>query len=97
MARRPEAVVVSYFRKGWYRYPVHLENPDLPPTAQTCEHFHHFLGRTLPTGEEFHRWNTLSRVGKVTWFWKRINREILDQTERLPGEVVQVQKLEEFD
>lgn len=97
MIRQPEKVILSYLRKGWYRDEIHIGNPELPPSGQTCRSFHHFMGRTLPRGDEFKRWEKLTRVGKLAWFWNRINREILRQFESLPAGSVRVQKLEELD
>jgi hypothetical protein len=97
MIRRPEKVILSYLRKGWYRDAINIGNPDLPPSGQACRSFHHFMGRTLPRGDEYKRWERLTQVGKLAWFWNRINREVLGQFESLPGECVRVQKLEELD
>jgi hypothetical protein len=97
LVRRPDKVVLSYLKKGWYQDPIYIDNPDLPPTGQPCREFHHFLGRTVPRGSEYHRWCELSRVGKIAWYWNLINREILRQITAMPAEIVRLQKLEELD
>lgn len=97
MVRRPDEVVASYWQKGWYRNPPVLENPALPPTMQNVTMPHHFLGRIMPTGMAFERWSKLTRVGKIAWYWSRLNAELLQQAERLPRGAALLQKLEDLD
>ncbi|HYD87295.1 MAG TPA: hypothetical protein VEA80_07460 [Vitreimonas sp.] len=97
MVRRPDKVVASYLRKGWYASEPHLDDPDKPPTMQDVTMPHHFLGRTMPRGAEFARWSRLTRVGKLAWYWSTLNRALLEQAEKLPRGAVLVQKLEELD
>ncbi len=97
MVRRPERVVISYLKKGWYSEPIDLDDPSLPPSTQRCAEFHHFLGRTLPRGDEFDRWNALTRVGKLGWYWHHLNRSVLEQFEKLAAGVGQVRRLEDLD
>jgi hypothetical protein len=97
MVRRPDRVVSSYLRKGWYANEPLLEDASKPPTMQDVEMPHHFLGRTMPIGAEFERWRGLTRVGKIAWFWARLNKEMLAQAARLPAGTTRLQKLEELD
>jgi hypothetical protein len=97
MVRRPERVVASYLRKGWYAAEPMLDDPSKPPTMQDVAMPHHFLGRTMPKGAEFERWRALTRVGKIAWFWNRLNRELLEQASRLPAAATRLQKLEDLD
>lgn len=94
MVRRPERVVASYLRKGWYENDPMVEDPSRPPTMQDVAMPHHFLGRTMPRGEEFERWRRLTRVGKLAWYWSRLNCELLMQANELPDEATYIQKLE---
>lgn len=94
MVRRPDKVVASYLRKGWYENEAVVTNPSLPPTMQNVSASHHFLGRTLPKGDEFERWRGLTRVGKIAWYWSRLNRELLAQADALPSDATRLQKLE---
>jgi hypothetical protein len=96
MVRRPEDVINSYLRKGWYATPLIKANADLPPSYQANRHFHHFLGRIAPTGEKFNHWQDMSRVGKLAWYWNALNERVLEQFAQIPGEHWQVYKLEEF-
>ena len=97
MVRRPERVVSSYLRKGWFESTPLLDDPGKPPTMQDVAMPHHFLGRTMPRGAEFERWRGLTRVGKIAWFWNRLNRELLEQAQRLPAGATRLQKLETLD
>lgn len=97
MIRRPNRVVASYFRKGWYANEPVIGDPSLPPTMQHVAMPHHFLGRTLPRGAEFERWRRLTRVGQLGWYWSRLNRELVEQTEKLPQGVACFQKLSALD
>jgi hypothetical protein len=56
----------------------------------------HFFGRILPTGEEYNRWQKLSRVGKVSWWVNALNMRVLEIFEGLPPEVCRVLKIEEL-
>lgn len=97
MVRSPAKVVASYLRKGWYENPIALDDPDKLPSMQKVAMPHHFLGRTLPRGEEYVRWNALTRVGKIAWFWNMLNRSLLEQAERMPAGAVRIQRLEDLN
>ncbi len=97
MVRRPDRVVASYLRKGWYENEPILDDPSQPPSMQRVALPHHFLGRTMPRGDEFERWRKLTRVGKIAWYWSRLNRELLAQAAELPDEATRLQKLENLN
>lgn len=95
LVRSPERVVNSYLRKGWYSQPAVRGNPDLAPSFQSsCPYFYYFLGRIMPSGDEFIRWNQMSRVGKLAWYWNTVNTRILQQFEAIPETHYRVEKLE---
>lgn len=97
MVRRPDKVIASYLRKGWYENEPIVDDPNKPPTMQDVSMAHHFLGRTMPRGDEFERWRKLTRVGKLAWYWTTLNRALLDQAEKLPQGAVMFQKLEDLN
>lgn len=99
LVRAPEKVVNSYIKKGWYRDEVFLQNPDKIPSYQpNMKEFHHFLGRTLPRGEEeYERWKKYSRVGKLAWYWKTLNGSVLQQFENIPESHRRIEKIEELN
>ncbi|MGJ8642153.1 MAG: hypothetical protein ACSHX9_01995 [Luteolibacter sp.] len=97
LVRNPEDVIRSYLAKGWYDRPVSYRDRSLVPGYQECEHFHHFLGRPIPQGEEFEEWNQLTRAGKLAWFWATVNRSVVEKFDQLPPDTTRVQKLEYLD
>lgn len=96
LVRRPEQVVNSYLHKGWYDKPAVRTNPNLPPSYQECNDFHHFLGRIMPSGEKFLEWNQMSRVGKLAWYWNTLNAKVLEQFEGIPETHWRIEKLEDL-
>ena len=97
LVRRPDEVVASYLSRDWYIHPVVQEDVSAPLGYQHSRKFHHFMGRTIPCGDDFIRWNTLTRVGKLAWYWSTLNRRVLDQFAKLPAEARRVVKVEELD
>jgi hypothetical protein len=98
LVRAPEKVVNSYIKKGWYRDYVFQDDPDKIPSYQPdMKEFHHFLGRTLPRGEEYERWKNYSRVGKLAWYWETLNARVLQQFEHIPESHKRIEKIEELD
>lgn len=104
LIRTPERVVNSYLYKGtyknvikWYEKPFVKNDLRLALGYQESTHFHHFLGRLAPSGDEFRSWNELSRVGKLGWYWNALNAAILDQLGHIPQTHWQIQKLEDLN
>jgi hypothetical protein len=97
LVRSPEKVVNSYLRKGWYQRPLDLKDTSKIPSYQASEYFHHFLGRTIPKGDELTAWNSMSRVGKLAWYWKTLNAEVLRQFDSMPTENWRIVRLEDLD
>ena len=96
LVRSPEQVVNSYLGKGWYDQPSVRSNADLVPSYQNSRKFHHFLGRIMPSGEQFRQWNQMSRVGKLAWYWNALNSKVLEQFENIPETHWRIEKLENF-
>ncbi|MDG2383814.1 MAG: hypothetical protein P8N76_19230 [Pirellulaceae bacterium] len=84
LVRNPLRVVSSYVHKGYYEQPFRQQKTDLALGFQPGREFHHFLGRVAPRHEEFRRWNEMTQVGKVAWFWKALNQRSLQLLEQLP-------------
>lgn len=97
LIRRPDKVVNSYTRKGWYENQIFYSDYKKIPSYQNNDKFHHFLGRTLPKGSDFALWSRMSVVGKLAWFWNTLNLEVLKQFEHLPKANKRVVKLEELN
>jgi len=94
LVRRPEQVVNSYLRKGWYGRPVVRASSELAPGYQGYDSFHHDLGRIMPSGEKFLEWKQMSRVGKIAWFWNALNSKVLEQFNCIPATHWRIEKLE---
>lgn len=96
LVRSPERVVNSYLCKGWYDKPIVRANPELALGYQEADQFFFFLGRIVPSGQEFLRWSQMSRVGKLAWYWNALNASILEQFADMPETHWRVEKLEEL-
>lgn len=98
LVRTPERMVNSYLRKGWYELPFVRSNSNLALGYQHTEPnlFHFFLGRIVPSGQEYSRWNRMTRVGKLSWYWSALNSAALRQFEEVPKTHWRIQKLEDL-
>lgn len=99
LIRRPDRVVTSFVHKGFYRRPYVVGNPALATgyQDQSPERVHTFFARIAPTGEFFERWNRMSSVGKVAWFWRAWNERTLELLEGLPMDSYRIVRIEDFD
>jgi len=81
LLREPAAVVNSLFVKDWYRDPVFA-----PPSFDyNVSRPNHAFGRLMPaTPEEFERWNRLTRIGRIAWFYSALNLRVLEDLRALP-------------
>lgn len=96
MVRSPDKVINSYIKKGWYEKPIIRSNKDLPPSFQECSQFCYFLGRIIPSGDEYLKWYNMTRVGKLAWYWNALNKSVLKQFDQIPKSHWRIQKLEDF-
>jgi hypothetical protein len=85
LVRDPADTVNSLWVKGWY-------DPDRPPIE-----LHHPYSRLTPRGDELERWQALTRIGKLAWFWRSLNERMLAELDLLPRERRLVLCLEELD
>lgn len=84
LARNPKDVVNSHFVKGWYKNKLIRSRIDVPVGFQPDMRVNHFFGRIVPNGEEYIRWDKLTRIGKISWMWNRVNQTIIDQLKEIP-------------
>ena len=97
LTRRPDKVVNSYYKKGWFEHRLIRENPILAPGYQPePQRAHHPFSRTIPRGPEAVAWDGYTRVGKIAWMWQMINRRVLEQFGHLPSANCRVVKLEDL-
>jgi hypothetical protein len=98
MVRRPEAVVNSYWSKGWYETnPIYLdETQALGFNWYQASHPHYIFSRLAPTGDERSSWLQLTRVGKLAWFWNELNTAVINRFTAIPTTHYKIVKLEEL-
>ena len=97
LVRQPADVVISHVKKGWYSEPFQQQDPELALGCQRADSFHHFLGRQAPRGEEFVRWNAMTQIGKLAWFWASLNQAVIDQFAEIPECQSRIVRLEDID
>ena len=94
VTRSPERVVNSFVRKGLYRDPVIIEDPQRAPGYQPIAPIHRFLGRITPTGAALEDWNRMTQVGRIAWYWNAVNEHVLDQFGRIAPDHWRIERLE---
>ena len=75
--RNPIKTVESLYNKGWYQnlnYQKEINSPLIDITDSQYRSF----SRIIPKGEYLKEWISLSRIGKITWFWSTVNKTIYD-------------------
>lgn len=99
LVRRPDRVVTSFVHKGFYRRPYVVADASLATGYQDVglERVHAFFARIAPTGEYFERWNRMSPVGKVAWYWRAWNERSMELLRTLPPDSYQVVRIEDLD
>ena len=98
LIRSPHKVVNSYLQKDWYAHKHYHENLQKASGYQPgMAEPHHSFSRMVPRGEEAQDWSDMTRVGKLAWFWRTLNQQILEQLESLPSENYRIIRIEDFD
>jgi len=98
LVRNPESVINSYIQKGWYSDATkYADNSLIPGFQPNTSKAHHYFGRITPVGEQLDQWNSLTRVGKLAWYWSNLNEHVLKQFELLPDDKKMVVRLEDAD
>ena len=97
ITRNPVDTVNSLWVKGWYQTDYRKQDCEPALGYHDIGQPHHFFSRLTPRGDEFEGWQSLSRIGKLGWFWSTLHRLILDQLQRLPASNRTIIKLEELD
>ena len=94
--RDPIRCIESYHKKGWYFYYENIKKIKSPLVDITNSQYRSF-SRIVPRGEFLDKWLTLSRVGKLTWFWCSINKSIKDDFDRIHDTEKYYLKLSDID
>lgn len=99
LVRRPDRVVTSFVHKGFYRQPYVVGNPSLATGYQEIgrERVHAFFARIAPKGDFFERWNRMTPVGKVAWYWRAWNERTHELLAGLPEDSYRIVRIEDLD
>jgi hypothetical protein len=69
--------VESLYNKGWYKFfddKIKIKSPLIDISDSQYRSF----SRIIPKDEFLEEWLSLSRIGKISWFWSTINKSIYD-------------------
>ncbi|ADR20590.1 hypothetical protein MATR_17860 [Marivirga tractuosa] len=98
--RDPKKVIESHYNKGWYldhKLAFQIDQHRLPGYQYEYQSPNHFFGRFHPnTRRELDGWQTLTRVGKISWMWRQVYKTGLSELKSHPAKIYLV-KLEDFD
>ena len=75
--RNPIKTIESLYNKGWYQNFNSQKEINSPLIDITDSQYRSF-SRIIPKGEYLKEWLSLSRIGKITWFWSTVNKTIYD-------------------
>tara|TARA_B100001063_G_C16739758_1_gene544093 strand:- start:42 stop:965 length:924 start_codon:yes stop_codon:yes gene_type:complete len=80
--RHPIQTVESLHKKGWY---INFDNQNIikSPLVDFSQSQYRSFSRIVPKGEYLDKWSSLSRIGKITWFWSTINKAIFDDFNKI--------------
>jgi hypothetical protein len=74
--RNPINTIESLHKKGWYK---NLDqNIVKSPSIDISVGQYRSFSRIIPNDDYIDSWNSLTRIGKITWYWSTINKLILD-------------------
>lgn len=80
--RNPIQSVESFYKKGWYLN-FDNKNKTKSPLIDISESQYRSFSRIIPKDEFLEKWMTLSRIGKITWFWSTMNKLIYDDFNKM--------------
>lgn len=97
IVRNPEDVVRSHVVKGWYDRELVVYEKEKALGYQYGMQANHFFGRIVPRGTEYEHWHALSRIGRLSWMWNRVNLSVHHQLSEIPEENCFFVKIEDLD
>tara|TARA_B100001057_G_scaffold497355_2_gene601270 strand:+ start:4817 stop:5746 length:930 start_codon:yes stop_codon:yes gene_type:complete len=96
--RSPLSSVESFFSKGWYLNFERNKNYNIKsPFLNISNNLTRSFSRVVPTEEFFNEWLSLTRVGKIAWFWATTNKLILEGINKIEDIDKLFLKLEDID
>ena len=80
--RNPIQSVESFYKKGWYQ---NFENQKKikSPLIDISDSQYRSFSRIIPNDEFLDEWLSLSRIGKIAWFWTISNKAIYDDFNKI--------------
>ena len=94
--RDPIRSVESFHQKGWYTY-YEDKKKIISPLFDISNSQYRSFSRIVPKGEFLEKWLSLSRVGKITWFWSTVNKAIKDDFDIIQNSEKYFIKLSDID
>ena len=80
--RNPIQAIESLHKKGWYQHYDYVKKIKSPLIDISGDQYRSF-SRIIPNSTFLEKWSSLSRVGKITWFWCTANKAILDDFNKI--------------
>ena len=93
--RDPIRSVESFHQKGWYTY--YRIKKIISPLFDISNSQYRSFSRIVPKGEFLEKWLSLSRVGKIAWFWSTANKAIKDDFDIIQNTEKYFIKLSDID
>ena len=79
--RDPIETVQSLHKKGWY---LNIDNQKIKsPLIDISSSQYRSFSRIIPDREFLDEWLSLSRIGKITWFWAITNKAIYSDFDKI--------------
>ena len=80
--RDPIQTVESLYNKGWY---LNFDNQKEinSPLIDISDSQYRSFSRIIPKGDFLKEWLSLTRIGKITWFWSMMNKAIYNDFYKL--------------
>ncbi len=94
--RDPILCVESLHRKGWYLY-YEGKKEIKSPLFDISDSQYRSFSRIVPKDEFLDKWLSLSRVGKIAWFWSTVNKAIKNDFDEIQNAQKYYIKLSDVD
>ncbi len=90
--------VNSIFDQGWYTNPImHEDHTKAAGFEPSSIRFYHNFGRIMPNNDFLNEWNSLTRIGRISWYLSTVATSIKEQFEVLPQTKKLIFKLESMN
>ena len=93
--RNPINTVEDFFTKGWYQNSEYLDLDS--PLIDFTESQYHSFSRIIPQDDFKDEWKSLTRIGKISWFWSIINNRLYLDFDKIKDKEKFYVKLEDID